>query len=48
MTNYSKIPGGVVNGVPEDLQRALKFDPTALLVWEDITPLERNERIRWI
>lgn len=44
MTN-KKIATGVVHQIPADLQKALVANPKALLVWEDITPLARNE---WI
>ncbi len=43
-----KISSGVVHEVPTDLERALTSDPQALTVWEDITPLARNEWIGWI
>jgi uncharacterized protein YdeI (YjbR/CyaY-like superfamily) len=43
-----EIATGVVHNVPVDLQNALITDPTALLLWEDITPLSRNEWICWV
>lgn len=42
------ISGGVVHSVPEDLREALTSDPKALEVWEDLTPLARNEWICWV
>jgi uncharacterized protein YdeI (YjbR/CyaY-like superfamily) len=42
------ISGGVVHELPGDLKKALASDPKALAVWEDITPLARNEWICWI
>lgn len=42
------ISGGVVHKVPGDLRGALTSDPEALVVWEDLTPLARNEWICWI
>ena len=42
------ISGGVVHKMPADLKRALASDPQALIAWEDITPLARNEWICWI
>ena len=42
-----KISGGVVHTLPADLREALVADPKALTVWEDITPLARNEWICW-
>ncbi|OGN28744.1 MAG: hypothetical protein A3A33_03105 [Candidatus Yanofskybacteria bacterium RIFCSPLOWO2_01_FULL_49_25] len=43
-----KISTGVVHSVPADLQKALASTPKALAVWEDITPLARNEWLCWI
>ena len=48
MTDEKSIPGGVVHNLPEDLEGALKLDFEALVTWEDITPLARNEWICWI
>jgi uncharacterized protein YdeI (YjbR/CyaY-like superfamily) len=42
------IPSGVVHKVPRDLRRALVSDVEALSLWEDITPLARNEWICWV
>jgi hypothetical protein len=41
------ISGGVVHSLPADLRKALASDSKALAVWEDITPLARNEWICW-
>ncbi len=41
------ISSGVVHTVPPDLREALISDPKALLVWESLTPLARNEWICW-
>ena len=43
-----KIPGGVVHKLPSDLKKALLLDSKMLTVWEDITPLARNEWICWV
>lgn len=43
-----KISGGVVHKLPLDLQKTLLSDPKMLAIWEDITPLARNEWICWI
>lgn len=43
MTNEKNIAGGVVHNLPGDLKNALKLDSEALMTWEDITPLARNE-----
>lgn len=42
------ISDGVVHKVPEDLRQALISDPKALAVWENLTPLARNEWICWV
>jgi uncharacterized protein YdeI (YjbR/CyaY-like superfamily) len=42
-----KISGGVAHTLPTDLRKALSTDAKALAVWEDITPLSRNEWICW-
>ena len=39
---------GVVHNVPPDLQKALITWPKMGAVWEDITPLARNEWICWV
>lgn len=43
-----EIAGGVVHKLPSDLQKVLLSDPKTLAMWEDITPLARNEWICWI
>ncbi len=43
-----EIAGGVVHKLPSDLQKVLLSDCKILAVWEDITPLARNEWICWI
>jgi len=42
------ISAGVVHDLPEDLEQVLLADPPALISWEGITPLARNEWICWI
>lgn len=42
------IPSGTVHTLPQDFQRALTASPKARAVWEDITPLARNEWICWV
>lgn len=44
----TKISGGTVHNLPADLREALAGDTKALALWEDITPLARNEFICWI
>jgi uncharacterized protein YdeI (YjbR/CyaY-like superfamily) len=43
-----QVPGGVVHKLPRDLRNALVANPIALDAWMDITPLARNEFIRWV
>ncbi len=43
-----KISGGVAHTLPTDLRKTLASDPKALELWEDITPLARNEWICWV
>lgn len=42
-----KISGGTAHELPPDLKKILTSDPKALTLWEDITPLARNEWICW-
>lgn len=41
------IPGGVVHELPPDMRKAILADEKMLEMWEDITPLARNEWICW-
>ncbi|MEK9196615.1 MAG: YdeI/OmpD-associated family protein [Patescibacteria group bacterium] len=43
-----EIAGGVVHKLPNDFRDAIISDSKALALWEDITPLARNEWICWI
>lgn len=43
-----KISSGVAHKLPDDLRKALVVDAKALVKWEDITPLARNEWICWV
>lgn len=43
-----KISGGTVHALPADLRKELLAHPKMLAIWEDITPLARNEWICWI
>jgi uncharacterized protein YdeI (YjbR/CyaY-like superfamily) len=43
-----EIEGGVVHKLPADLRASLASTPKALIIWEDITPLARNEWICWV
>lgn len=43
-----KISQGTIHSTPDDLRKMLSSAPFALKIWEDITPLARNEWICWI
>ncbi|HEX3095850.1 MAG TPA: YdeI/OmpD-associated family protein [Patescibacteria group bacterium] len=42
------VSGGTAHTVPVDLKKALTSDKKAVAVWEDLTPLARNEWICWV
>lgn len=42
------ISGGTVHKMPNDLRKALLADAKVLALWQDITPLARNEYICWV
>ncbi len=42
------IASGTIHTLPEDFRKALAASPKALAVWEDVTPLARNEWICWV
>jgi uncharacterized protein YdeI (YjbR/CyaY-like superfamily) len=48
LNRATKIAGGVVHDLPDDLRDEILADPQALATWEDITPLARNEWICWV
>jgi uncharacterized protein YdeI (YjbR/CyaY-like superfamily) len=43
-----KISEGVVHALPADLHKVLASNPKALVAWENITSLARNEWICWV
>jgi uncharacterized protein YdeI (YjbR/CyaY-like superfamily) len=43
-----EISSGVVHKVPTDLRKTLAAAKGIRVVWEDITPLARNEWLCWI
>jgi len=43
-----QVCGGVVHDLPDDLRDALIGNAVVLAVWQDITPLARNEFICWV
>jgi hypothetical protein len=42
------ISGGTVHKMPADLRKVLLADAKVLALWEDVTPLARNEFICWV
>ena len=44
----TRVSSGTAHTLPADLRAALVATPAALAVWEDITPLARNEWICWV
>lgn len=44
----AKLSAGTVHTLPADLLRALSADKAAVKLWEDLTPLARNEWICWV
>ena len=42
------IATGTVHKVPADMRKVLTTKPAVMVMWEDITPLARNEWICWI
>ena len=42
-----KISSGTVHKLPADLKEALTASPKALVAWESISPIARNEWICW-
>ncbi len=39
---------GTVHDAADDLQAAIRSNPTTLDLWESLTPLGRNEFICWV
>jgi uncharacterized protein YdeI (YjbR/CyaY-like superfamily) len=44
----TQIAHGTIHPLPADLRKSLLATPRALSVWQDITPLARNEWICWV
>jgi len=42
-----KISGGTVHKLPADLRKMIESSPKVRKIWDDITPLARNEWICW-
>ncbi len=45
---YNEYMVNTPHKMPEDLRRAIASSPKATVVWQDITPLARNEWICWV
>lgn len=43
-----EISGGTVHTLPSDLRKALASNAKVRALWEDITPLARNEYMCWV
>jgi uncharacterized protein YdeI (YjbR/CyaY-like superfamily) len=48
MNKEKRVSTGTVHRVPADVKALLIATPKVWIVWEDITPLARNEWICWI
>lgn len=44
----TKISAGTVHKLPGDLKAAISINPKVHTLWEEITPLARNEFICWV
>jgi uncharacterized protein YdeI (YjbR/CyaY-like superfamily) len=42
------LSSGTVHKLPSDLRDAINAHPKLVLLWEEITPLARNEWICWV
>jgi hypothetical protein len=42
------IKEGTVHKIPADMRKALSADSKALPIWNELTPLSRNEWICWV
>ncbi len=43
-----KLASGTVHALPADLRKAIASDAKVLALWQEITPLARNEWICWV
>lgn len=43
-----KISSGTVHKLPDDFKKVIVSTPKVFNLWEDITPLARNEWICWV
>ncbi len=44
----TQISSGTVHEIPEDFKKSINLDKKVFLLWQDITPLARNEWICWV
>lgn len=44
----NQISSGLVHKIPKDLETAINSSPKVKSLWEDITPIARNEWICWV
>lgn len=44
----TRISSGTAHKVPTDLQKALTASKSAVIAWNNLTPLARNEWICWV
>lgn len=44
----ASLPSGTVHKLPKDFKQAIGGDKKVRALWEDITPLARNEWICWV
>ena len=44
----NKVLSGTVHKLPEDFKKSITSNHSVLAIWQDITPLARNEWICWI
>ena len=42
------VSAGTAHTLPQDMKKILSLDATALVKWESLTPLARNEWICWV
>ena len=47
MATATKLSDGAVHDLPADMRKAILADKKIAEIWEDITPLARNEWICW-
>ncbi|HEY4478068.1 MAG TPA: YdeI/OmpD-associated family protein [Candidatus Paceibacterota bacterium] len=47
-TKQQRLSDGTVHKLPRDLNEAISSNPKVGALWQDITPLARNEWICWV